>query len=763
MKIVLNEFKGILPKLANDKLPNNMAQVAADLKTASGELVAYRKSEPDVPLPGATYKSLFQYLEGGNSNWVYYDLIANWVRAPVANDTFERMYLTGSEAIAASGTITFLDTITDGETVTIGGETFEFDIADDGVGAGNTTVGTSATTTKELAAAAIAALTPEAAVSFTDNLDGTVTVTATATGTSGNSIVFSAVGAKVSVDGSGTLGGTQVGYARYKAFVNDIQGGGSFDFTTDFYYPGAPSGTAPTVTPDASAGDYVAYYYTYVSRYGEEGPPSAIGESIAATDDGRNDVDDIETPPVADEHLYTIVDGNIPKVYLYRTVDTAQPGVAAFLFILEAEWFDTGETYEVGEYVVYLNDIWECTVQHTGAWNAGNFNKGENVLDVDAGSVGTSIFYDRAPEDLTGLRGHPGGFFVAFKDNTLFFSEPWAPWAWPEDYQIPLDHTIVSVGVFGSTIVVATDGFCYTFSGPHPSSLYKTRLAFQPCLSQRGLVETDDGVMFPSPEGFQMVSAAGITNVTADMFSPEDWADYELDTIHGTWYNKAYYGFYKDTEQGNIRIDFLNASITTGVDYHQAGYVSLEDGTFNTIFNSSISAPGTQYISLWDSATFQFRNYSYKSPRFILERPANFKVAQLILDTDFYNELVAALAASEDVEDANQAAWDETDYMDMLQGPLNSHSLNGRTLNGDTLLRPLDLGLLDYITFNVYVNSVLKFSKQVSNSQMFKLPRGFKHKKWEIEVKGMIPIKRIIMASSTEELQNGSPSNTQSA
>ena len=640
-KIQINEFKGIMPKVAIDKLPNEMAQGACDLKLASGDLYPYRKSTGDLALGGSSYKTLFEYLEGGNNNWVYYDLIVHWVRSPISNDTFERMYITGAD----------------------------------------------------------------------------------------------------SVNG------------KYKALVNDIQGVGSFDFTTDFYYPGADSGTIPTLVVGTAGTDYVAYFYTYVSRYGEEGPPSAIVESSLATADTRNQINDIETPAAADEHLDTIVNGQIPKVYLYRTA-TDGAGAATFLFTLEAEWFDTGETYDVGDYVVYSNDIWECTVQHTGAWNAGNFTQGENVLTADLGSACTSALYDRAPVNLTNLRGHPNGFFVASKGNTLYFSEPFAPWAWPTDYQIPIDHEIIGIGIYGSTIVVATDGFIYTFAGNHPTSLYKQKLSFQPCLSQRALVETDNGVMFPSLEGFQHVTAGGVSNITADMFKPEDWEDYELETMHGTWYNKAYYGFYKSADyEGNIIIDLLNGSITTGVDYHYAGTVTIEDGQFRTIYNTDLTSPGTLYVALWDANNTQYRNYVYKTKRYILEKPVNFKVAQVILDTAFYNNVLSIISDSDTLEDLNDGAWTAATFGESdLFGPFNAASLNTEEINGDNLYSLTSLGVQSYVDFKVWVDGTLKFTKQVVNSNTFKLPRGFRDKKWEFGLEGMIPVKRLTVATSLEEI-----------
>jgi hypothetical protein len=339
---------------------------------------------------------------------------------------------------------------------------------------------------------------------------------------------------------------------------------------------------------------------------------------------------------------------------------------------------------------------------------------------------------------------------VASKNNTLYFSEPFAPWAWPEDYQIPIDQEIIGIGVYGSTIVVATDGHIYTFSGPHPTSLYKTKLNFQPCLSQRALVETDEGVMFPSLEGFQHVTSGGVANITAQMFDPEDWVNLEVETMHGTWYNKAYYGFYKSSDyQGYILIDTLNGAITTGVAYHWAGHVSLQSGKFKTIYSSDIADPTTLFISSWDSDATAYDKYTYKSPLYVLEKPANFKVAQVILDEDFVTDLIAALEESSVLEDLNQTAWD---LGDRLRAPFNDFMFNEQSINGDTLFSLSSLGIQEYINFKVFVGGELKFTKQVDNCTMFKLPRGFRHKKWEWSVDGMIPIKRVTIATSTEEI-----------
>lgn len=754
MKIQINEFSGIRPKVATDKLTATEAQIAQDVRTESGEIRPYRRAVGDVELTGDSYETLFEYYANSTRNWVTFEGLVYSARSPVANDTFERRYYMGESGEHSEGTITFTDGMTDGETVTVGSQTIEFDIAEDGVGGGNSTCGDSTTISKELCAEAFAAVTPGAAVEFIDNGDGTVTVRATSRGTAGDAIVLTEVGAHITVDGAGTLGTTNAGVddGIYKAYANDIDSS-PWDFQTDFYTPGADAGTAPTLAGYTGSGsDYRAYFYTYVSRYGEEGPGSAISD-VTDYASGRMHVDDIEDPDAADTHLTTAVDSNYPSVNIYRTA-AATDGTADFLLVCNAYWFSATQGYAVGDFVIYLNDLYECTTIHpAGAWNAGHFTQGELVSTTILTESNKSYLWRRCPDDLTNLRVHPNGFYVASKDKTLYFSEPYAPWAWPEDYEIPLDANIIGLGVFGSTVVVATDGNIYTFSGPHPESMYKQRLAFQPCLSQRAVVETDLGVLFPSKEGFQLVAAdSSPQNVTKDLFNPEDWDDYEVETMHGVWFNKAYYGFYSSAEfEGFIKIDFINGIITTGMDYHQAAYVSIGDGIFRTIVASNLNLGNPSlFISRWNTSTTRYRQYVYRSGKAILEKPSNFKVAQVILDEVWYAEALAASGG--DLTALNQTAWDETDWGYELGGPINDYTVNAQDVNGDDLYTLATIGLQSYVEFNVYVAGTLKFSKQISSGTMFKLPRGFKSKEWEFEVKGMIPVKRITIATSVEEI-----------
>lgn len=121
-------------------------------------------------------------------------------------------------AVAAEGTVTLSDGITQGELLVIGADTYEFDIDETGVTEGNIAVPlVTGSVDKEDGAASletVAAASGTADVTVVDNDDGTLTVTSATKGVIGNSIAFSKTGAHIAVDQNDStdfLGGTTLG------------------------------------------------------------------------------------------------------------------------------------------------------------------------------------------------------------------------------------------------------------------------------------------------------------------------------------------------------------------------------------------------------------------------------------------------------------------------------------------------------------------------------------------------------------------------
>ena len=95
MKITLNNFSGLQPKLAPHLLKDSQAQEAQNARIEKGDVRAWRDSSLITNITSAAYKTLHQYKEGGNDNWVYSTDDLDFAQSPIAADTWERLYYSG--------------------------------------------------------------------------------------------------------------------------------------------------------------------------------------------------------------------------------------------------------------------------------------------------------------------------------------------------------------------------------------------------------------------------------------------------------------------------------------------------------------------------------------------------------------------------------------------------------------------------------------------------------------------------------------------
>lgn len=104
--IKLTGFQGIIPKLSKRLLPDSAAQVANNVKLASGELVPYRQTNlthtPNKPLPVV---SMFRAVFGAASAWMTWPSDVDVVRAPF-DKSVEPLYCWTGDGIPRCGKYT---------------------------------------------------------------------------------------------------------------------------------------------------------------------------------------------------------------------------------------------------------------------------------------------------------------------------------------------------------------------------------------------------------------------------------------------------------------------------------------------------------------------------------------------------------------------------------------------------------------------------------------------------------------------------------
>ncbi len=153
-----------------------------------------------------------------------------------------------------------------------------------------------------------------------------------------------------------------------------------------------------------------------------------------------------------------------------------------------------------------------------------------------------TITWAEPPEDLQGLVGMPNGIMVGFFGKTLCFSVPWAPYAWPVEYQLTVEHDIVAIGVFGQTAVVVTKGFPVYVSGADSASMSAQKVEVpQSCIAARSVATVDGGVIYASPDGLCLASASGIALLTQGAFDKADWMAAVSSAAVGAFHDGSYY------------------------------------------------------------------------------------------------------------------------------------------------------------------------------------------------------------------------------
>jgi hypothetical protein len=233
-----------------------------------------------------------------------------------------------------------------------------------------------------------------------------------------------------------------------------------------------------------------AYLYTWVTEYGEEGPPS----EAAVVNGWSNAVWTVSLDTPTPENMG--IDRNIKTTRIYRSISD-QYGRGTYFLVAEIP-----VTQEI-----YTDVIDDATVS----------------LNLQL----QSLYWYAPPTDLKGIYPVPNGMAVGFKANEIWFAESYRPHAWPPNYVLTTEFPIVGLGVCGQSIVVCTQGSPYLVTGINPATMALTKINLpEPCLHRASIVATDTTVLYCSKNGLIQISQSGQGgNVTEGWISRERWQE----------------------------------------------------------------------------------------------------------------------------------------------------------------------------------------------------------------------------------------------
>lgn len=331
-----------------------------------------------------------------------------------------------------------------------------------------------------------------------------------------------------------------------------------------------------------------SYVYTYVSQYGEEGPPSEPSETVDIDPDYPVTVTNMSGAPTGNY--------NITKIHLYRTATAAN-----------------GTT----QYQLVTDNI---------ALGVGTYT--DKVLQSSLGEVIPSTSWVAPPTDLQGLRMMANGIAIGWsQEKTICFSEQYQPHAYPAKYRVTVDYPVVGIAVFGQSAAILTKGFPYLVGGVSPESMSVIKIPLeQACVSKRSIVETGNGVMYASPDGLVLLNPGGADVVTKQVLTQAQWQAYNPDTIHAYWHESRYHAFC--TVGGVVKMFIFDPTgqTATWCETTLVGYAAQRVVQDDQLY--VLDASGMQALFAGSNLTYTWRSKIGQLPS-----PGTMAFGQVIADT----------------------------------------------------------------------------------------------------------------------------------
>ena len=386
-------------------------------------------------------------------------------------------------------------------------------------------------------------------------------------------------------------------------------------------------------------------------------------------------------------------------------------------------------------------------------WGDGSFSFTDDFDTKSLVTVLGSDDYDEPPMELKGLTAVQNSILCGFVGNQLYFSEPGLPHAWPAKFALTFESNIVGVASVMGYILVLTEKYPYHVSGNSPETMTFARIDTPyPCLSKRSIVNMGYGAAYATHGGIAVYApTSGMELITKFVHDWDTWDDaLDPSTVVARFYNGKYFAshskssflFERDDRIGGffVQISYKFSAAYSDPQTNRFYYVGDELGN----------------IYEWDDRTQPLSPMEWKSKVIVTKDYLNLGAARVVAD---YDPPSAATQAILDYNNAvppfNFQVWMDNPQLGCMNGPSDyliggsirsngDGTINSCTINGDSLTRNLlpVPGVLP-ITFRLWCDKELVFQGLVSNSDIFRLPTGFRTDTFEVAVSGAARVRAI--------------------
>lgn len=359
--------------------------------------------------------------------------------------------------------------------------------------------------------------------------------------------------------------------------------------------------------------------------------------------------------------------------------------------------------------------------------------------------------WEMPPVGLEGIIALPNGSLAGFVGREVYFSEPYQPHAWPPEYAMRTDFTVVGIGAYASNVVVGTTGNPYMISGQEPGQMVSVKASVQhPCLSKRSVISLGDSVAYATTVGLVAVGDTGVNNISKDVFSEEGWAALDPYTMATEAANGGIYLLV--TVRGFSRILFFDFADAGGVfDVSVAADDLYADPSTGRLYFSTYEGVDPVIMELPDDSgiylPMEWRSREYTTPS-----PVNLGAARVIFDPRFTAVEIAALEAEYLAQVAANAAILAAGG---IGGDINDYDVNAVEVNGDNLIDVTDPQYeTPGVNFILFIDGEIKYTKFVDNTQAFRLPSGYLSDNYAVAVACRVPVRSIAIGETMLSLKN---------
>lgn len=449
--------------------------------------------------------------------------------------------------------------------------------------------------------------------------------------------------------------------------------------------PALPLSIVVAGTGSGTVEKTVSYVYTYVDSFNEESYPSDPTAVINVEEGQYLYLTGFVVPEIAEN-------GNeITHIRLYRIEATGDGGADYMMIGCRPGALDTAEVQDI--------PVAQIVSTSTPVYDAND--------QLDPTGLTESVYetipsdeWVHPPDTAHSLIQFSNGILACADKNEVLVSEPLIPYGYPLGNRNVTQHDIVGLGVFRESLIIPTKGQPYALHGSDPATMMFERLSYrQACLSKRGILSTDVGVFYPSPDGMFLIDNAQGMLATDHLITKNQWAsDYYPSNLLAFEYEGDLYGFNIGTNTGFMfdlatREYIRKIEINSKYKIYDALYDAVTDLFYLLVENTVTST--YQIITLYSDDNHNL-DYTWKSGVTSFPVPLNLSTCRVLGD----------IGAGVDVR--------------------------------------------------IYADGNLVRSKYVTDDRIFRVKSGFRAKDWQIELVGQATVVSAILATSVQELTNGS-------